>query len=120
MPLFGAHMSVAGGCHNALLAARAQGCESVQLFTKNANTWNARDLTADEVRLFRRTLRETGLRYTVAHDFWSAQRGQVPIHPSFSPPTSNTRGPASAGVPRSAIGEFALPQIADLWQQDPV
>jgi deoxyribonuclease-4 len=35
MPLFGAHMSIAGGLHKALLAAQAHGCETVQLFTKN-------------------------------------------------------------------------------------
>jgi deoxyribonuclease-4 len=35
MPLFGAHMSIAGGYHNALTAAQAHGCETVQLFTKN-------------------------------------------------------------------------------------
>ena len=33
MPLFGAHMSVAGGYHNALLAARDRDCPAVQLFT---------------------------------------------------------------------------------------
>jgi endonuclease IV len=33
MPLFGAHMSVAGGCRNAILAARAFGCQALQLFT---------------------------------------------------------------------------------------
>ena len=33
MPLFGAHMSIAGGYHNALLEAQAHGCDSVQLFT---------------------------------------------------------------------------------------
>ena len=68
MPLFGAHMSIAGGCHNALLAARDHGCSSVQLFTKNSNQWNARDLTDEEVRLFRRTLRQTRLRFPTAHD----------------------------------------------------
>jgi deoxyribonuclease IV len=35
MPLFGAHMSIAGGLHNALLAAQAHGMNTVQLFTKN-------------------------------------------------------------------------------------
>src|SRR3974390_373526 len=68
MPLFGAHMSVAGGLHNALLAAHAHQCEAVQLFTKNANQWNARDITDDEVRLFRKTLRQTEVRRTIAHD----------------------------------------------------
>ncbi len=68
MPLFGAHMSVAGGVHNALLDAQAHGCDTVQLFTKNANQWKARDLDDEQVDLFRRTLRETGLRYPTAHD----------------------------------------------------
>jgi endonuclease IV len=33
MPLFGAHLSIAGGCQNAVLAARKYGCEALQLFT---------------------------------------------------------------------------------------
>jgi deoxyribonuclease-4 len=68
MPLFGAHMSVAGGLHNAVLAAQKYGCGTVQLFTKNANQWQARDLTEDEVQTFRRTLRGSGLRFPTAHD----------------------------------------------------
>ncbi|HZU36291.1 MAG TPA: deoxyribonuclease IV [Gemmataceae bacterium] len=68
MPLFGAHMSIAGGYHHALLAAQAHGCRAVQMFTKNANQWNAKEITADEVRLFRRTLRQTRLRLPMAHD----------------------------------------------------
>jgi deoxyribonuclease-4 len=68
MPLFGAHMSIAGGCHRALLDARAHGCDTVQIFTRNSNQWQARDLTDDEVHTFRRTLRETGLRSPTAHD----------------------------------------------------
>ncbi|HKI31102.1 MAG TPA: deoxyribonuclease IV [Gemmataceae bacterium] len=68
MPLFGAHMSVAGGYHNALLAARDHDCAAVQLFTKNSNQWAARELTDDEVRLFRRTLRQTKVKQTIAHD----------------------------------------------------
>ena len=67
MPLFGAHMSVAGGVHNALIDARNHACETVQLFTKNANQWLARDQTEDEVELFRGTLRETRLRFPTAH-----------------------------------------------------
>jgi deoxyribonuclease-4 len=68
MPLFGAHMSVAGGYHNALIAARDHDCAAVQLFTKNANQWAARELTDEDVRLFRDTLRGTKVRQTVAHD----------------------------------------------------
>jgi deoxyribonuclease-4 len=67
MPLFGAHMSVAGGCHNAVVAARDHDCAALQIFTKNSNQWAARPLTDDEVRLFRRTLRGSGVRRTLAH-----------------------------------------------------
>jgi deoxyribonuclease-4 len=95
MPLFGAHCTIAGGFHNALLEAQAGGMATVQLFvsqprqwpvtpaplgegrkgdrfgkalTKNANQWKARDLTDDAIRTFRRTLRQTGLRFPTAHD----------------------------------------------------
>src|SRR5262245_20428719 len=68
MPLFGAHMSIAGGYHQALLAAQAHGCSLVQLFTKNSNQWNAKEITPEEARLFRRTLRQTRLRMPMAHD----------------------------------------------------
>ena len=68
MPLFGSHTSTAGGCHNALLIAQAHACDTVQLFTKNSNQWNAKDLTDAEVDLFRQTLRQTKLRVPMAHD----------------------------------------------------
>jgi deoxyribonuclease-4 len=61
-------MSVAGGLHNAVLAARDHGCQALQIFTKNSNQWAAKELTDDDVRLFRRTLRGTRVRKTIAHD----------------------------------------------------
>jgi deoxyribonuclease-4 len=67
MPLFGAHMSIAGGYHNALHAAQAHGCQSVQLFTKNNNQWQGKPITDEEAALFRRTLRQTRLRGATAH-----------------------------------------------------
>ena len=68
MPLFGAHMSIAGGCHNAVREAVERRCDAVQLFTKNANQWNARDFTEDEVRRFREALAASGLQCATAHD----------------------------------------------------
>lgn len=80
MPLFGAQMSIAGGLHQALLAAQAYGMETVQLFTaspqmwqvtpaaSSSGSWTVRELTEDEVRVFRRTLRQTRLRWSMAHD----------------------------------------------------
>jgi deoxyribonuclease-4 len=61
-------MSIAGGLHNALLAAEAHGCDTVQLFTKNSNQWKARPLTDEDVAAFRQTLRKTRIRYPTAHD----------------------------------------------------
>jgi deoxyribonuclease-4 len=68
MPLLGAHMSIAGGYYKALLAAQARGCDTVQLFTKNNNQWCAKELTDDDIRTFKRTLRQTRLRLPMAHD----------------------------------------------------
>ncbi|MBV9123947.1 MAG: TIM barrel protein, partial [Planctomycetes bacterium] len=68
MPLFGAHLSIAGGLHHALLSAEAHGCATVQLFTKSSNQWNAKDLTTEDLRLFRHHLRRTRLRLPMAHD----------------------------------------------------
>jgi deoxyribonuclease-4 len=81
MPLFGAHLSVAGGLHNALLSARDIGLDTVQIFTANPQSWgrprspegqetaspSARHLTDDAVRLFRRIRRQTRLRLPMAH-----------------------------------------------------
>jgi deoxyribonuclease-4 len=68
MPLFGAHMSVAGGLHHALQDATAHDCDSVQIFSRNASRWQARALTDAEAQLFRETLRDSGLRHPMAHD----------------------------------------------------
>src|SRR5262245_14867588 len=68
MPLLGAHMSIAGGWHNALLAAQRFGCASVQLFTQNNNQWCAKELADDAVRLFRHTRRKVRLKCPLAHD----------------------------------------------------
>jgi deoxyribonuclease-4 len=81
MPLFGAHVSIAGGVHKALLAAQAHGMDTVQIFTGNPSKWPVRQpdsgsetapptgqgLPDEEVRLFRRTLRQTRLRFPTAH-----------------------------------------------------
>ena len=68
MPLFGAHMSAAGGCHKALLAAQSFECDTVQLFTKNNNQWNAKDFTEADLQLFRDTLSASKLQFPMAHD----------------------------------------------------
>jgi deoxyribonuclease-4 len=68
MPLFGAHMSIAGGYHNALTAAHEHDFETVQIFTKNNNQWKAKELTQEHITLFKSTLKQGKLKYPTAHD----------------------------------------------------
>jgi deoxyribonuclease-4 len=46
----------------------ASGCEALQIFTKSAGQWRARILPDDEVALFRRRVRETGIHPVIAHN----------------------------------------------------
>ena len=64
---FGSHMSIAGGCDRAVRSAQAVGFETVQLFTKNNNQWNALPLTELHAAEFRSALKETGITDPVAH-----------------------------------------------------
>ena len=63
----GAHMSVAGGVANAVERAVLHGCESLQIFSKNANRWIAPPLDAADVRRFRRRLDQTSITPAVSH-----------------------------------------------------
>ncbi len=68
MPLFGAHMSAAGGCHKALLSAQSFECETVQLFTKNNNQWQGKPLSDADVEQFKAALKQSGITQPCAHD----------------------------------------------------
>ena len=60
-------MSVAGGVSKAVDRAVAHGCESLQIFCKNANQWLAKPLADDEIVRFRQRIDETGLQPVVSH-----------------------------------------------------
>jgi deoxyribonuclease-4 len=60
-------MSIAGGCEKAVWAASKIGFQTVQLFTKNNNQWNAPSLTDAQCASFRQALAETGVANPVAH-----------------------------------------------------
>lgn len=66
--LLGAHVSIAGGTHEAAPRARAIGASAMQIFTKMANRWADRVCEADECAAFAAALAETRVRATVAHD----------------------------------------------------
>jgi deoxyribonuclease-4 len=59
--LLGAHEGIAGGVSTAFARAEADGCECVQIFTRNARGWAAKPLEEDEVERFRAERKRTGL-----------------------------------------------------------
>jgi len=64
----GAHMSISGGLHKALLRGEELACDTIQIFTKSNMQWSARDLAQKEIDLFKSTLVETGISPVVGHD----------------------------------------------------
>jgi deoxyribonuclease-4 len=66
-PLFGAHMSIAGGYYKAVDAAAEHGMEVVQLFTKNNTQWKAKVIADEEAALFAAALRERKIAHPLSH-----------------------------------------------------
>ena len=66
--LLGAHVSIAGGTHNAPARAQAVGATAIQIFTKMANRWAERVCFDEECVAFRAALAQTDVRATMAHD----------------------------------------------------
>ncbi len=68
MAILGAHMSMAGGYYKAVETAHRDGCDCVQLFTKNNNQWRAKEITDDDVARFRTALAELKITHPISHD----------------------------------------------------
>jgi deoxyribonuclease-4 len=66
-PRIGLHLGIAGGLHNALTKARALGCDTVQMFSRNPRGWQARPLGEEEVAHFKAVREETGITPVVVH-----------------------------------------------------
>lgn len=67
MPLFGAHMSVAGGLPRAVERASVHRCDALQIFAKNASQWRGRELPRAEIREFRARVKAARLGAVVSH-----------------------------------------------------
>jgi deoxyribonuclease-4 len=65
--LLGAHMSIAGGLHRAILRGQEVGCSVVQIFLKNQLRWTAAPYAEAEVREFKAAWRATGIGPIFAH-----------------------------------------------------
>ena len=66
-PRLGAHMSIAGGIHQALLRGQRIGCDTIQIFTSSPNRWRSRGLSPKETQAFISLREETGIWPIVAH-----------------------------------------------------
>ncbi len=64
----GAHVSVAGGLENAFINASHAGCTALQIFTKNANRWQAKPITEEVATAFQRAWQKSGIGPVMAHD----------------------------------------------------
>ena len=65
--MFGSHLSIAGGMHNALLAAEKLKMETVQVFSKNQQQWAAKPLDPSAIAEFRKHAERLGFRRIVSH-----------------------------------------------------
>lgn len=68
MRKLGAHVSIGGGVWRALRRGEELGCDTIQIFTKNARSWRSRPLKDEEIEAFRKAKIETGIGPVVAHD----------------------------------------------------
>ena len=66
-PKLGAHFSIAKGLHDAVYQARAYGCNTLQMFTKNATTWKERIITQAEQERFEQAKTETRIHAIYSH-----------------------------------------------------
>lgn len=73
--LIGAHTSIAGGVHNALLEGASIGATTIQMFTANQRRWDSKALTPQAIELWDKTLEETGLEKIMSHDSYLINLG---------------------------------------------
>lgn len=66
--MFGSHLSISGGMHNAVLAAERLGFDTVQVFTKNQQQWRCSPLATEIVRQWCAECTRMKMRATVSHD----------------------------------------------------
>src|SRR4051812_38975055 len=65
--MFGSHLSIAGGMHNALLTAEKLHCDTVQVFTKSQKQWAAKPLEPEDIKEFRHHADRLHFKQIVAH-----------------------------------------------------
>lgn len=65
--MLGAHFSIAKGLHRAVYEASEHQCDTLQIFTKNANSWKEKILSKTEASLFKKAKEDTGITIIASH-----------------------------------------------------
>ncbi|HBA88371.1 MAG TPA: deoxyribonuclease IV [Geobacter sp.] len=78
MDLLGAHVSIAGGIHNAIDRGVSSGCSVIQVFTQNANQWRGKAVSDQDAALFREKFAASGLADVVSHDIYLINLAAAP------------------------------------------
>lgn len=78
MDLLGAHVSIAGGIHNAVDRGVSSGCGVIQIFTQNSNQWKGKAVSAADAQIFRDKLAASGLSHVVSHDIYLINLAAAP------------------------------------------
>ncbi len=65
--ILGAHLSIAGGLHKALLRAADLGCNALQIFTHSPVQWRVKPLIPEEIARFRETRASLGSIAVASH-----------------------------------------------------
>ena len=73
-PWLGSHLSISGGMHHAIDAAKELQCDCVQVFTKNQRQWKAKPLTEADIAAWRAALDSIG---------WASEPNRVVSHNSY-------------------------------------
>ncbi len=66
-PRLGAHMSIAGGFEKSIERGLKVGCQTVQIFSKSNNQWEAPPIAPETAGRFRKAMRESGIGPIFAH-----------------------------------------------------
>jgi deoxyribonuclease-4 len=61
-------MSIAGGAFNAPTRGKSAGCDTIQIFVKNANQWVGKPISDEDAEKFQETKKETGIDPVFSHN----------------------------------------------------
>jgi len=68
-------MSIIGGFYKAVEAGESINCTVIQIFTKSNRKWGSKEITDDEINIFKNALKISGIRSVVGHSTYMVNLG---------------------------------------------